>query len=212
VSAGCGDCCGPRDLSTVSRAYRRALIIVIILNLGTGAAELVAGFVGQSQSLKADSLDFIGDGLITLLGFAALGRSKPWRARAALIQGVFLALMGLAVVVGAVYRACLPVLPDATTMGLFGALGLAANLASAGALFPHRKGDAGTRAIWLFSRNDALNNLAVVAAAGMVAWSGYSWPDIVAAMAMGALFMHSALGIIRDSRNELAETSIAKSS
>ena len=46
-------------------AYRRALWIVVILNVGYGIAEMIGGFISGSQAVKADALDFIGDGLIT---------------------------------------------------------------------------------------------------------------------------------------------------
>ena len=71
-------------------AYRRALWIVVMLNVGYGLIEMVGGFLAGSQALKADALDFIGDGLITFLGLLAIGWSLAWRARSALIQGVFL--------------------------------------------------------------------------------------------------------------------------
>lgn len=53
----------PKDLSHITPAYRRALWTVVLLNVGYGLAEMVGGFVAGSQALKADALDFIGDGL-----------------------------------------------------------------------------------------------------------------------------------------------------
>ena len=61
-------------------AYRRALWIVVALNVGYGVVEMAGGFLSGSQALKADALDFIGDGLITLLGVLAIGWSVVWRA------------------------------------------------------------------------------------------------------------------------------------
>ena len=80
--------CGPKQHLTVG--YKRALWIVIALNIGYGIIEIIGGFLAGSQALKADALDFLGDGLITLLGVFAIGWSLLWRARSALIQGVFL--------------------------------------------------------------------------------------------------------------------------
>lgn len=73
-------------------------------------------------------------------------------------------------------------------------------------LLPHRFGDANMRAVWLFSRNDALGNLAVVIAAMLVAWTGTAWPDLVVAFVIAGLFLHSAWSIITDARNELRQT------
>lgn len=88
-------------------------------------------------------------------------------------------------------------------MGMFGGIALAVNLAAAVALIPHRTGDAGARAIWLFSRNDALGNIAVFLAAGLVAWTASLWPDLLVAFVIAGLFLQSAWSIVRDARSEL---------
>ena len=84
--------------------YRRALWIVIILNVGYGVIEMIGGFLAGSQALKADALDFLGDGLITLLGVMAIGWSLLWRARSALIQGLFLGALGFGVLANTTWR------------------------------------------------------------------------------------------------------------
>jgi Co/Zn/Cd efflux system component len=48
------------------------------------------------------------------------------------------------------------------------------------------------RAVWLFSRNDAIGNVAVIVAAGLVALSSTRWPDLIVAFLIAALFLHSA--------------------
>ena len=76
----------PGDLAHVTPTYRRALWIVVGLNVGYGLVEMVGGFVSGSQALKADALDFLGDGLISFLGLLAIGWSSAWRARSALTR------------------------------------------------------------------------------------------------------------------------------
>lgn len=183
--------------------YRRALWIVVILNVGYGVVELIGGFLAGSQALKADALDFIGDGLITFLGLLAIGWSLAWRARSALIQGIFLGLLGLGVLGGTIWRVFSQTTPEAGLMGLFGLVALIVNVLAVLPLLPHRKGDANVRAVWLFSRNDAIGNAAVVVAAGLVAWFGSAWPDLVVAVGIASLFMHSAWSIIRDAGVDL---------
>lgn len=188
----------------VTSSYRRALWMVILLNLGYGAIEIVGGTVAGSQSLKADALDFLGDGLISLLGLIAIGWGVKARARAALLQGLFLGALGFGVLACTFYRVFVLHQPNAELMGLFGVIALAVNVAAAIVLIPHRKGDANVRAVWLFSRNDAIGNAAVVAAAGLVYWTGTPWPDLIVALAISALFLHSAWSIISDARADLA--------
>lgn len=186
-------------------AYRRALISVVALNLGFGLVELGAGWWMGSQALKADSLDFIGDGLISLLALAALGWAAANRARVALAQGVFLGALGLFVLAETAGELLSPAPPDAVSMGAVGIIALAVNLSAALLLLPHRGGDASARAVWLFSRNDAIANAAVVAAAALVGWTGSAWPDLIVALAMAGLFLGSAAEIIRDARADLAK-------
>ena len=192
-----------RQPSHTTPKYRRALAVVVALNLGMGAAEMVTGVLAGSQALKADALDFIGDGLITLFGLLAIRWSTPWRARSALAQGLFLAALGIGVVANAAYRAFVRRVPEADVMGVVGVIALAINVVSALVLVPHRKGDSSVRAVWLFSRNDAIGNVAVLAAAGLVHWTRTVWPDLVVAVVIAGLFVHSAVQILRAARADL---------
>lgn len=202
MSAGCDDC-GPGDLTHATPAYRRTLWIVVALNLGMGVAEIVAGFLARSQALKADALDFFGDGAITLLGLLALHWKPEWRARSAFLQGLFLATLGIGVLATTGYRVLVQQLPEAETMGWFGLVALVVNVICAVVLIPHRTGDANVRAVWLFSRNDAIGNFAVIVAAGLVSWTGTAWPDLAVAGIISGLFLHSAWEIIKDARADL---------
>lgn len=192
------------DLSHVTPAYKRALWIVVLLNVGYGVVEIVGSFLAGSQALQADALDFLGDGMISFLGLVAVGWGLAARAKAALLQGVFLGLLGLGVVASTIYRVFIEHQPESVLMGGFALVAFVVNVLAAVVLIPHRKGDANMRAVWLFSRNDAIGNLAVVAAAGLVWWMGTQWPDLVVAFAVAGLFLQSAWSIIRDARQDLS--------
>jgi Co/Zn/Cd efflux system component/copper chaperone CopZ len=192
------------DLSHVTPAYKRTLWIVVLLNVGYGVVEIVGSFLAGSQALQADALDFLGDGMISFLGLVAVGWGLAARAKAALLQGVFLGLLGLGVVASTIYRVFIEHQPESVLMGGFALVAFVVNVLAAVVLIPHRKGDANMRAVWLFSRNDAIGNLAVVAAAGLVWWTGTQWPDLVVAFAVAGLFLQSAWSIIRDARQDLS--------
>lgn len=185
--------------------YTRTLWIVVLLNVGYGVVEMVGGVLSRSQALKSDALDFLGDGLITFLGIVAVGWGLRRRAQAALIQGVFLGALGVSVLLSTAYRVVSRQQPEAEVMGLLGAIALAVNVAAAMLLIPHRGGDANARAVWLFSRNDAIGNGAVMVAAVLVAWTETPWPDLLVSVAIAALFLHSAWQIVRDSRTDLLD-------
>lgn len=197
------DCTGDTKRAERDPAYRRALWIVIVLNLGFGLIEIVGGFLADSQALKADALDFIGDGSISLLGLVALGWAPRARSQIALTQGIFLGLLGIGVIGSALWRTMNAVVPDAELMGAIGVVALIVNVTAALVLSRFRAGDANVTAIWLFSRNDAIANVAVIVAAGLVAWTGAAWPDLVVAGVIALLFLHSAYEIVRNARREL---------
>ena len=190
----------------MSRGYRRALWIVVGLNAGYGVIEMIGGFVVGSQALKADALDFVGDGLITFVGLLAIGWSLLWRSRAALIQGVFLGVLGIGVIVNTIYEVSTRRQPETLMMGALGVVALAVNVGAATVLMPHRSGDANMRAVWLFSRNDAIGSVAVVIGAGLVAVTGTAWPDLVVAGIIALLFLRSSWSIVQDARQDMKAT------
>jgi cation diffusion facilitator family transporter len=196
----------PKDLSHITPAYRKALWLVVLINVGYGIAEIIGGFLADSQALKADALDFLGDGSITLLGLLAIGWGLKLRARLALIQGVFLGVMGIGVLAYTIYRTQVLQTPEAGLMGGFGIGALLINVIAVIILLPHRKGDANVRAVWLFSRNDALGNILVIIAAGFVFLTNTSWPDLIAAGVIAVLFLQSSWSIIKDARNDLKKS------
>lgn len=185
-----------------SPAYRRALWAVVAINAAMFATELAAGAFAQSMALQADALDFLADTLTYGISLYAIGRSARLRAGVALAKGVSLAAMGVGILALTLYRTLVLGAPDAAVMTGVGALALAANLASVLLLLRYRNGDANVRSVWLCSRNDAIGNVAVIAAAGAVAWTGAAWPDLLVAAAMASLFLHSATLIVRQALRE----------
>ena len=129
-SSDCG-CTGDSKRAEKDPAYARALWIVVILNLGFGVCEMLGGFIANSQALKADALDFIGDGSITLIGLLALGWTAHARARIALTQGLFLGALGIGVLAFAAWRAFNAVAPEAELMGGIGIVALIVNISAA---------------------------------------------------------------------------------
>jgi Co/Zn/Cd efflux system component len=79
---------------------------------------------------------------------------------------------------------------------------LAANLASVLLLMKYKDGDANVRSVWLCSRNDAIGNVAVMAAALGVWGTATGWPDLIVASVMAGLFLSSSFQIVRQALEE----------
>lgn len=200
------NCCNDIKFDGVDPAYKRVLLIVIAINAFMFLVEMPMGFVGQSQALKADALDFLGDTLTYAISLAVIGKTATLRAKVALLKGFSLALMGLWVLGSTLYSVFYMQAPTAIIMGSVGFAALAANVISVLLLMKFKDGDANVRSVWLCSRNDAIGNVMVMAAASGVWISGTGWPDLIVAGLMASLFLSGAFAIIRQARHELAHT------
>ena len=202
-----GGCCGCEATPpTQDKAWRRVLWIALLINAGMFVVEIAAGVSAQSAALKADALDFLGDSANYAISLGVAGLALQWRARAALLKGATLLFLGLWVLGSTVWMALAGTLPRAETMGTIGVLALFANLACGVMLWRHRDGDANRRSVWICSRNDAIGNIAVVAAALGVFGTGTGWPDIAVAAILAALGVSGGTQIIRQAWGELRAT------
>jgi len=201
----CNSCASDAPEGIIDPRWRRALWIALIINATMFGVELYAGSAADSHALKADALDFFGDAANYAISLLVAGMALVWRARAALLKGATLALLGLYVLGSALWAAFNGSSPEPETMGIVGVLALTANVAVAVMLFQFRSGDANMRSVWICSRNDAIGNLAVVAAAAGVFGTGTAWPDLIVASILAMLGLTGGWQIIRQAREELRE-------
>ena len=186
--------------------FRRALWVVLAINLAMFAVEAISGLYAHSVSLQADALDFLGDSANYLLTLMVLGMSMRWRSGAALVKGATMGLFGLWVIGQAGWNFYHGNLPGAFVMGTVGFAALTANVVSAWLLYAFRSGNANMRSVWLCSRNDAIGNIAVMLAAGGVFSLGSAWPDLIVALVMAGLALSGSLLILRQATGELRQS------
>lgn len=183
--------------------FRRALWIALAINAFMFFVELAGGLGADSASLIADAADFLGDAANYGLSLVALALAPLWRSRAALTKGLSMGAYGLGVMGLTLHNLVEGSTPEPATMGLIGALALAANVSVALMLYRHRTGDANMQSVWLCSRNDAIGNLAVLIAAAGIYGSGTPWPDLLVACLMAALAIKSSISVVKASLREL---------
>ncbi|MBZ6379051.1 cation transporter [Pacificimonas flava] len=201
-------CCGPDEAgaSTNDPTWRRILWIALGLNAIMFGVEIVAGIAADSRALQADALDFLGDAANYAISLGVAGMALVWRARAALVKAATMLAFGLWVLGSAIWGFFVGASPDPGTMGAIGSLALAVNLAVAAILFRYRSGDANMRSVWICSRNDAIGNIAVLAAAIGVFGTGRAWPDLVVASIMAGLAVWGSAEVSKQARGELRST------
>lgn len=200
----CASACGSKQTLNDPR-WRRVLWIALGLNALMFVIEIVAGFMAHSRSLQADALDFLGDAANYAISLGVAGMALQWRARAALIKGITILLFGIGVLASAVWGLLHGASPDPFAMGIVGFVALLVNISVALMLYRYRAGDANMRSVWICSRNDAINNVLVIAAGLAVLWSGSGLPDLLVAFTMAALGISGGWQIVRQSVHELRE-------
>lgn len=208
----CTSCASDKAGTLNDPKWRRALWIALAINGGMFAIEIVAGITGGSKALQADALDFFGDAANYAISLGVAGMAIAWRARAAMLKGATLALLGLYVLLAAGWGALHGAVPHAEVIGVVGIAALIANAVVAVMLYRFRSGDANMRSVWICSRNDAIGNIAVVAAALGVFGTGTGWPDIAVAAIMAALALSGGWQIIHQARGELRSRPILRRS
>ncbi len=205
--AGCcqDEHCSSSHPETNSPRWRRALWIALAINAAMFVAEFGAGVAAGSASLQADAIDFLGDTANYAISLGVTGMALAWRARAAQLKGWSLGLLGVAVLASTAWHLYAGTLPKAETMGVIGTLALLANGGIAIMLYRFRTGDANMRSVWICSRNDAIGNLAVLAAAAGVFGTGRAWPDMIVAVIMASLGISGGWQILRHAHADLRQ-------
>jgi len=200
-------CCAGKSGNTALNdpKWRRVLWIALVINAAMFGVEIVAGVAADSRALQADALDFLGDSANYAISLGVAGMALSWRARAALLKAATMLAFGLWVFASAAWGFVTGTAPHAETMGLIGAVALVSNVAVALMLYRYRTGDANMRSVWICSRNDAIGNLAVMAAALGVFGTGQGWPDLAVAAIMAGLAIWGSLDVFRHARRDLGD-------
>ncbi len=183
---------------------RRTVGIVALLNgLYFGVEFAVALSIG-SVSLFADSIDFLEDTSVNILILLALGWSVKARARVGMGLALILLAPGIATLVTAAQKFWTMTPPEPLPLSLAGGGALAINLFCAVLLARYRDHSGGlTKAAFLSARNDALANVAIIAAGLVTAFIWRSpWPDLAVGLGIAALNADAAREVFEAARKE----------
>jgi Co/Zn/Cd efflux system component len=192
---GCHDTAATLSKNT-DHARRRVLWVVLAINVLLFVGEFSAGLWADSSALQADSLDSLGDALVYIRSLLVIGGTLRQRTKAVFLKGGIQALFGVAVLVEVARRAWLGAAPVAPIMAVAAGIALVGNLICFGLLTRFRSDDMNMRSVWLCSRNDLVNNVGVIAAAGLVAWFNSPWPDLVIGSLVAVLFLRTAVTVL----------------
>lgn len=189
---------GPSEAGvSQARDESGTLRLLLSINAALFLVEIAAGWLAQSTGLIADSLDMLADAFVYGLGLYAVGKPARAKLRAAHASGVLQALLAAGVFLDVARRWVAGSAPEPPAMIGISALALAGNVACVVLLARHRDGGAHMKASWIFSTNDVLANLGVMAAGALVAWTGSRVPDLLIGTVVASLVLVGAARILR---------------
>ena len=185
---------------------RKVVIIVAVLNLAYFGVEFAVAVAIGSVSLFADSVDFLEDASVNFLIAIAIGWSATNRARVGMALAGILLIPGLATLWTAWEKFMAPLPPAFVPLSLAGAGALVINLSCAFMLVQFRAHSGSlTRAAFLSARNDALANVAIIAAGFMTAYTLSGWPDLIVGLGIAAMNADAAREVWTAAREEHRE-------
>ncbi|AWC25210.1 cation diffusion facilitator family transporter [Aminobacter sp. MSH1] len=184
-------------------SLRRAVLIVALLNLAYFGVEFTVALTIGSASLLADSADFFEDAAVNFLIVAALGWSATRRAQVGMLLSAILLAPAVAFVWVVWQKVNVPVPPEAVPLTITGGGALIINLFCAFLLARHRHHSGSlTKAAFLSARNDALANVAIIAAGIVTLYLHSAWPDIIVGFGIACMNLDAARAVWTAARDE----------
>lgn len=213
---------GPHDhhhaLDARREDSRRRMWWALAINAGLVVAEAVGGILTGSLAVLADAGHLVSDvGSIVLALIAARLAALPAAGRrtfgyqrsevlAALVNGLLLVAVSIAIAVAAIGRFSDPPSIDGWGVLALGVLGLAGNVAATVVLAGGQREDINLEGVLRHSAADALGSLGVVAAGAFVLLGGSPIVDPIVGILIALLVLASSWRLIKEPVNVLMES------
>jgi len=194
------DCACRTEVEGVDQ--KSVLLTLLLINGFMFCVELIVGLLAESTGLVADSLDMLADAAVYGIGLYAVGRPPKVKISAARWSGYFQITLAGGVFLEIIRRLIFGSEPHSWFMLGMGLIALIANVVCLGLLSKHRKGEVHMRASWIFSKNDVIANVGVMAAGLLVFILDARWPDIVIGSFITIVVLRGGLAILREAAEE----------
>ena len=195
--------------------------LALWINVGLLLAEAIGGIVTGSLAVLADAGHLLSDaGSIVLALIAARLASLPAAGRrtfgyqrsevlAALVNGLLLVVVSVAVAIAALGRFSDPPAIDGWGVLALGVFGLAGNVAATIVLARGQRDDINLEGVLRHSAADALGSIGVVIAGAFVLLGGSSVIDPIVGLLIAALILASSWRLIKEPVDVLMEAAPA---
>jgi cobalt-zinc-cadmium efflux system protein len=198
-------------------ATGKHLVIAIVLNAIIFIVELIGGILTNSLALISDSLHNLSDFFALILSYIA-SRVAQWKSNSeksygyvrveifvAFINSMALVLIGMYIIYEGIQRFAHPQPVAGGWMLIIAAVGFVVNTAATLLLKTHAHHDLNMKSAYLHLLTDAIESLAVVVVAGIIAWKDWRVLDPLVSIAIGLFIIKSAWSIVAETVHILTE-------
>ena len=175
----------------------KTLRLLLAINAVMFVFELVWGLIAESAGLVADSLDMFADAAVYGLALYAVGRAATLKTRAAHVAGWLQLVLALGALSEVIRRVFFGSEPESALMMSVGTVALIANAACLILIAKKRDRGAHMKASYIFSANDVIANLGVIAAGVLVTWTGSPYPDLIVGTVIAVIVLTGARRILK---------------
>jgi len=194
----------------------KTLIWAVILTLGYGLIEAVAGWMSGSLALLGDAGHMVSDATaLGLAAFAAWFALKPPSAQhsygygrveviAAVVNSLFMVGIVVFIVIAAIGRLQTPQPVNGSTVMWVAAIGLIINLIVAYVLSRGER-TLNTRGAMLHVMGDLLGSVAALIAGAVIYFTGWTPIDPILSLVISALILYSSLSLLREALQVIME-------
>lgn len=119
-----------------------------------------------------------------------------------MLSGVLQVMLALSVAGEILRRMIVGSEPEPTFMIGVSLIALVANVICLALIAKHQDGEIHMRASWVFSKNDVIANVGVIAAGGLVLLLDEHWPDLVIGSLIVIVVFRGGISILADAKRE----------
>ena len=175
------------DLASSNAQDRRILLYVLLINLAQSALGMGVGVWASSTALIGAALDNLADASVYAVGIYAVGRSVRAKVVAARLSGWLLIGLSVLLVAEVIRRFMGSEAPIGPAMMVMAGVNAAINVYCLRLLKRHKGEDVNFKASAIFTSNDSIVNMAILASGILVLWLGSNVPDLILGI-VSALF------------------------
>lgn len=186
----------------------RRLGLAIIVNIFLTLAQIVGGIVSGSLSLIADALHNFSDAASLLIAWVARKISrqpadhfrtfgyKRAEVIATLINLVTLVLLGLYLIIQALWRIYEPAIIEGWTVVIVAAIALVIDVVTARLTYSLSKDNMNIRAAFLHNVSDALASVGVIIAGSLILLYNWYWSDTLLTFVIAGYVLYQAATLL----------------